>query len=82
MAETASHIRSDEYVVRTKDLKKHYRMGDETIEALKGVTLDIFRGEYISLMGPSGSGKSTLFNMIGAGHAVAGRGPCRVPQFR
>ncbi len=65
MAETASHIRSDEYVVRTKDLKKHYRMGDETIEALKGVTLDIFRGEYISLMGPSGSGKSTLFNMIG-----------------
>ncbi|NUQ00922.1 MAG: ABC transporter ATP-binding protein [Armatimonadetes bacterium] len=64
-APAASHIRTDEYVVRTKDLKKHYRMGDETIEALKGVTTDIFRGEYISLMGPSGSGKSTLFNMIG-----------------
>jgi putative ABC transport system ATP-binding protein len=56
---------SDEYIVRTKDLKKHFQMGDETVEALKGVSLDIFRGEYISIMGPSGSGKSTLFNMVG-----------------
>src|SRR5437667_8946620 len=40
-------------------------MGDEEIHALKGVTISISRGEYISIMGPSGSGKSTLFNMIG-----------------
>ncbi len=64
-APKSGRIKTDEYVVRTKDLTKHYKMGDETIEALKGVTLDIYRGEYISLMGPSGSGKSTLFNMIG-----------------
>lgn len=54
-----------EYIVRTKGLIKEYTMGQETVHALKGVDLDIRRGEYISLMGPSGSGKSTLFNMIG-----------------
>lgn len=54
-----------EYIVRTKDLVKEYVMGQEVLQALKGVSLDIRRGEYISLMGPSGSGKSTLFNMIG-----------------
>jgi len=40
-------------------------MGDQVLRALDGVHLDVFRGEYISIMGPSGSGKSTLFNMIG-----------------
>jgi putative ABC transport system ATP-binding protein len=61
MAVAAAH----EYIVRTKDLVKEYVMGQETLRALKDVSLDIRRGEYISLMGPSGSGKSTLFNMIG-----------------
>jgi len=54
-----------EYIVRTNNVVKEYVMGGQTLRALKGVSLDVRRGEYISLMGPSGSGKSTLFNMIG-----------------
>ncbi|MCE5199655.1 MAG: ABC transporter ATP-binding protein [Armatimonadota bacterium] len=54
-----------EYVVRTKDLIKEFTMGGQTLQALKGIQLDIYKGEYISIMGPSGSGKSTLFNMVG-----------------
>jgi len=53
-------------VVRTKDVTKVYRMGKVEVHALKGITLEIQTGEYISIMGPSGSGKTTLFNMIGA----------------
>ena len=45
---------------------KTYTMGDEKVHALDGIDLEIFRGEYVSIMGPSGSGKSTLFNMIGS----------------
>src|SRR5881227_3848818 len=54
-----------EHTVRTLDVKRVYKMGTEEVHALKGVTISISRGEYISIMGPSGSGKSTLFNMIG-----------------
>jgi putative ABC transport system ATP-binding protein len=53
-------------VVRTKDVTRVYRMGKVEVHALKGISLDIRIGEYISIMGPSGSGKTTLFNMIGA----------------
>src|SRR5437773_10992971 len=54
-----------EQSVRTIDVKRSYKMGDTDVHALKGVSISIDRGEYISIMGPSGSGKSTLFNMIG-----------------
>lgn len=54
-----------EYVVRAKDLTKEFVMGAEVTRALKGISLDIRRGEYVSIIGPSGSGKSTFFNMIG-----------------
>ena len=52
-------------VVRTQQVKKVYEMGDFSLQALKGVDLEVEQGEYLSIMGPSGSGKSTLFNMIG-----------------
>lgn len=54
-----------EFIVRTREVHKVYLMGKVKVLALRGVTLDIKRGEYISIMGPSGSGKSTLFNMVG-----------------
>ncbi len=54
-----------EFIVRTKDLVKEFVLGGTVLRALKGVKLDIRRGEYISIMGPSGSGKTTLFNMVG-----------------
>jgi len=56
---------SRDVVVRALDVKKVYIMGDTEVHALRGVNLDIYRGEYMAIMGPSGSGKSTLFNMIG-----------------
>ncbi len=52
-------------IVSVRGVKRSYRMGEEEVWALAGVDLDIYRGEYLSIMGPSGSGKSTLFNMIG-----------------
>jgi putative ABC transport system ATP-binding protein len=52
-------------IVRVLDVTKVFRLGRHEVHALKGVNIEIFAGEYISIMGPSGSGKSTLFNMIG-----------------
>src|ERR1700759_250467 len=52
-------------VIRTFDLWKTYVMGDQTINAVSGVDIEIKRGEYVAIMGPSGSGKSTLMNLIG-----------------
>jgi len=52
-------------LIRTEALARRYRMGGETIEALRGVSLEISRGDYTAIMGPSGCGKSTLMNIIG-----------------
>ena len=53
-------------IIRGVDIHKVYKMGKQETHALRGATLDVYRGEYLSIMGPSGSGKSTLFNAIGA----------------
>jgi putative ABC transport system ATP-binding protein len=52
-------------VIAIEQVTKLYRMGAETIHALRGVSLEIRRNEYLAVMGPSGSGKSTLMNMLG-----------------
>ena len=53
-------------IISAQNVKKRYALEGEVVWALKGISLDITRGEFISIMGPSGSGKSTFFNQIGA----------------
>ena len=55
----------DSIVIDIENITKNYVMGEETVHALRGVSLQIYRNEYIAIMGPSGSGKSTLMNMLG-----------------
>ncbi|KKP94651.1 MAG: Macrolide-specific ABC transporter ATPase [Candidatus Moranbacteria bacterium GW2011_GWE1_36_7] len=52
-------------IISLQNIKKSYLIGDTSYEALKGVSFDVFEGDFISIMGPSGSGKSTLMNIIG-----------------
>jgi len=61
--QTYSH--GKETVVRAVGVQKLYQRGTETVRALRGIDLCIYRGEYVCVMGPSGSGKSTFFNMVG-----------------
>ena len=53
-------------LIKITGLNKVFELGKTTVQALRDIELDIYSGEYLSIMGPSGSGKSTLFNMIGA----------------
>ena len=52
-------------IIETNNISRRYVMGSEVIDALKSVTIDINKGEYVAFMGPSGSGKSTLMNIVG-----------------
>jgi len=63
-------------VLETRDLKKHYQMGETTVRALDGVTLTVNEGEFLALLGTSGSGKSTLLNLV-AGLDRAWTARCR-----
>ena len=56
----------EEKLIQVRGLNKTFHLGKMVVRALNDVDLDIYRGEYLSIMGPSGSGKSTLFNMVGA----------------
>jgi len=52
-------------IVRTNGVRKLFHLGSEEVHALRGITLSVYAGEYVSIMGPSGSGKTTLFNVVG-----------------
>ncbi len=52
-------------IIRLEDIFKIYRVGNQEVRALDGVSLSVFRNEYVAIMGPSGSGKSTLMNILG-----------------
>ena len=52
-------------IIQVRDLRKIFRVGEVDVEALRGVNLDVSRGEFLSIVGTSGSGKSTLFNILG-----------------
>ena len=63
--EKGERLKREGVVIRTYDIWKTYIMGDQEINAVSGVDIEIKRGEYVAIMGPSGSGKSTLMNLIG-----------------
>lgn len=52
-------------IIKLEEIKKSYYLGKQELKVLKGISIDIFKNEYVALMGPSGSGKSTLMNILG-----------------
>ncbi|MBI3210165.1 MAG: ABC transporter ATP-binding protein [Candidatus Solibacter usitatus] len=64
-SERGEQLKKNGIVIRTYDIWKTYIMGDQEINAVSGVDIEIKVGEYVAIMGPSGSGKSTLMNLIG-----------------
>ncbi len=65
MSGSNGNTKQDNILIKTEDLQKTYQMGTEEVHALRGVSFEIHRGEYVAIMGPSGSGKSTMMNLIG-----------------
>ena len=63
---------SGDSLVQIRDVHKHFTRGSERIDVLKGVNLEIPRGDFLALMGPSGSGKTTLLNLMGGLDAPTG----------